>query len=263
MAEKCKQLGSSVLVVLEGLRENRNVTEDVTRASKELIAMSELAETLRGTLKENSAELLADLVENELLAMDKNIEEAAKQIQDMLSKSRAADSGIKLEVNEKILDSCTKLMQAIRLLVKKSRFLQAEIVAQGKGSASVKEFYKRNHRWTDGLISAAKAVGTAAGFLLTAADKVVSSQGKLEALAVAAQEIAASTAQLVVASRVKADRNSQNLQEVTHASKGVSSATGEVVATVKNCNQMMEDSGKNSFYLIIFSSNHFFILSPF
>lgn len=50
----------------------------------------------------------------------------------MLSKSRAADSGIKLEVNEKLLDSCTKLMQAIRILIKKSRLLQAEIVAQGK-----------------------------------------------------------------------------------------------------------------------------------
>lgn len=50
----------------------------------------------------------------------------------MLTKSRAADSGIKLEVNEKILDSCTTLMQAIRLLVKKSRLLQGEIVAQGR-----------------------------------------------------------------------------------------------------------------------------------
>lgn len=50
----------------------------------------------------------------------------------MLSKSRAADSGIKLEVNEKILDTCTKLMQAIRILVQKSRLLQAEIVANGR-----------------------------------------------------------------------------------------------------------------------------------
>ena len=52
----------------------------------------------------------------------------------MLTNSRAADSGIKLEVNGKILDSCTNLMQAIRLLVKKSRLLQAEIVGQGRVS---------------------------------------------------------------------------------------------------------------------------------
>lgn len=55
-------------------------------------------------------------------------------LQEMLTNSRAADSGIKLEVNGKILDSCTGLMHAIRILVKKSRLLQAEIVAQGRVS---------------------------------------------------------------------------------------------------------------------------------
>jgi huntingtin interacting protein 1 len=54
----------------------------------------------------------------------------------MLTKSRKADSGIKLEVNSKLLDSCTNLMEAIRILVKKARLLQAEIVAQGKVSLS-------------------------------------------------------------------------------------------------------------------------------
>lgn len=53
----------------------------------------------------------------------------------MLANSRAADSGIKLEVNEKILDTCTTLMLAIRVLVQKSRLLQAEIVAQGRVSS--------------------------------------------------------------------------------------------------------------------------------
>lgn len=49
----------------------------------------------------------------------------------MLKESKAADSGIKLEVNGKILDSCTTLMKAIRILVQKSKTLQAEIVASG------------------------------------------------------------------------------------------------------------------------------------
>jgi huntingtin interacting protein 1 len=84
----------------------------------------------------------------------------------MLSQSRASDSGIKLEVNEKILASCTTLMQCIRVLVQKAKVLQAEIVALGKGSASAKEFYKRNHQWTEGLISAAKAVATGANLLV-------------------------------------------------------------------------------------------------
>lgn len=112
-----------------------------------------------------------------------------------------------------------------------------------QGTASTKEFYKRNHRWTEGLISAAKAVGSGAKFLLTAADQVVSGQGKFEQLVVGAQEIAASTAQLVVASRVKADRNSINLSAVGEASKAVTTATGVVVATSKSCSQLIEETG--------------------
>lgn len=84
----------------------------------------------------------------------------------MLSKSRTSDSGIKLEVNEKILDACTALMNSIRELVKKSRLVQAEIVALGKGTSSATEFYKRNHQWTEGLISSAKNVAQGANFLV-------------------------------------------------------------------------------------------------
>jgi huntingtin interacting protein 1 len=57
-----------------------------------------------------------DLVESKLVSMDKAIEEAANRIE-VLSKSRVADSGIKLEVNEKILNLCTNVMQGIRVLV--------------------------------------------------------------------------------------------------------------------------------------------------
>jgi len=84
----------------------------------------------------------------------------------MISESRAAHSGIKLEVNEQILDSCTSLMAAIRVLVHKSRKLQAEIVDNQGPNSSAKEFYKRNHQWTEGLISAAKSIGLGAKGLL-------------------------------------------------------------------------------------------------
>ncbi|CAH1968140.1 unnamed protein product [Acanthoscelides obtectus] len=248
MAEACRMLGELVLKVLKGLRENTNTEKYVNGAKEKLEEVASLADSINVSLLGEKAENLADMLESEMLEMDKAIEEAANRIQDMLTNSRAADSGIKLEVNEKILDSCTTLMQAIRVLVKKSRFLQAEIVGQGRGTASAKEFYKRNHQWTDGFISAAKAVAVAAKFLLTAADKVVTSNGKLEQLVVAAQEIAASTAQLVVASRVKADRNSTNLQALTAASKGVTTATGTVVATVKDCGQLIDEAAHRLAY---------------
>ncbi|CAH1154242.1 unnamed protein product [Phaedon cochleariae] len=242
MADSCKILGEIVLKLLVCLKKSENCEMAASEAKYKLEEIASLGDSINASLLGEKAESLADMLESEMLAMDKAIEEAAKRIQDMLTNSRAADSGIKLEVNEKILDSCTTLMQAIRILVQKSRLLQAEIVGQGRGTASAKEFYKRNHQWTDGFISAAKAVAVAAQFLLTAADKVVTSSGKLEQLVVAAQEIAASTAQLVVASRVKADRNSGNLQQLTQASKGVTTATGTVVATVKDCGQLIDEA---------------------
>lgn len=75
-----------------------------------------------------------------------------------------------------------------------------------------------------------------------AADKVVAGNGKFEQLVVASQGIAASTAQLVVASRVKAERHSSNLSALSEASRDVTQATGGVVATAKSCSQLVEDN---------------------
>ncbi|XP_046984239.1 huntingtin-interacting protein 1 [Schistocerca americana] len=245
IAEACKQAGTESLVLLASVKSvapSSSITDNANTVKQKVKDVTDLMERLISQLKGDSAEMIEDLVENELSSMDKAIEEAAARIEEMLNKSRAADSGIKLEVNEKILDSCTNLMKAIRLLVQKSKLLQAEIISQGKGTASTKEFYKRNHQWTEGLISAAKSVAVGARFLVSAADKVVSGNGKFEQLVVASQEIAAGTAQLVVASRVKADRNSTNLAALSQASKGVTQATGGVVATAKSCSQMVVDN---------------------
>lgn len=76
-----------------------------------------------------------------------------------------------------------------------------------------------------------------------AADKVVQGSAKFEQLTVASQEISASTAQLVFASRVKAEPQSVNLRALTEASKDVSNATGGVVAAAKHCAQLVEESG--------------------
>lgn len=247
LAVACRGLGQESLVLLKSLKsEGSSRAEEVRSASaslqKVLEAVASAGLALSTSLAETDARKLGDMVEEELSLMDKAIEEAAQRIQDMLNKSREGDSGIKLEVNSKILDACTGLMQAIRELVKSSKHLQEEIVAKEKGSASKKEFYSRNHRWTEGLISAAKVVGLGANFLVDAADKVVVGGGKFEELVVASQEIAGATAQLVVASKVKAPRGSERLAALSRASKVLSEATGSVVATVKTCAEMVEES---------------------
>ncbi|CAN7938158.1 unnamed protein product, partial [Ixodes hexagonus] len=247
LALSCRNLGQQALVLLKSLRSEGGPRADEVRSAtdalqKALEAVSTSSRALSTSLVDADVRKLGDMVEEELTQMDKAIEEAAKRIQDMLDKSREGDSGIKLEVNSKILDACTGIMQAIRELVKSSKHLQEEIVGKEKGSASKKEFYSRNHRWTEGLISAAKVVGIGANFLVDAADKVVGGRAKFEELVVASQEIAGATAQLVVASKVKAARGSERLTALSKASRGVSEATGNVVATAKACAQMVEDS---------------------
>ncbi|XP_042875088.1 huntington interacting protein related 1-like [Penaeus japonicus] len=126
-------------------------------------------------------------------------------------------------------------MAAVRQLVIRASDLQREIVAAGKGGASPREFYKRNHRWTEGLLSGAKAVAIACQALMSAADQVVCGKGKFEEVIVASREIAASSMQLVMASRVKADKSSQKMADLSTTAKQISTLTGTVVATAENC----------------------------
>ncbi|KAH8307164.1 hypothetical protein KR044_006356, partial [Drosophila immigrans] len=204
--------------------------------------LSELNELVRGLMNnyENSVDL-DKLIQTELKEMDIAIEEAASKIIDLLSKSRETDSKIKLEVNEKILEACTSLMECIKVLILKSRVLQQEIVSSQKGNATENEFYKRNSQWSEGLISASKSVAKGANYLVEAANNAINSEsGQNFELIVAAQEIAACTVQLVMASKVKASLNSPNLSNLTLASRNVTKATGVVVATVKDGNARTE-----------------------
>ena len=64
--------------------------------------------------------------------------------------------------------------------------------------------------------------------------RIVVGEGKFEEMMVASQEIAGSTAQLVIASRVKAKEGSNAFNELRLASRVVSEATGRVVAVAKD-----------------------------
>ena len=49
----------------------------------------------------------------------------------MLKKSQQEHTGVNLEVNARILDSCTDLMKAIQVLIQRSKELQQEIISEG------------------------------------------------------------------------------------------------------------------------------------
>jgi hypothetical protein len=107
-------------------------------------------------------------------------------------------------------------------------------VRDGKGSSSRAQFYKKHNRWTEGLISAAKAVANSTNTLIETADGVISGRASHEQLIVASNDVAASTAQLVAASRVKANLMSQTQDRLEGASRAVTQACRSLVRQVQD-----------------------------
>uniref|UniRef100_A0A1A8HU56 Huntingtin-interacting protein 1-related protein n=1 Tax=Nothobranchius kuhntae TaxID=321403 RepID=A0A1A8HU56_NOTKU len=242
LTENCRSCATQSLDYLKDLK-SKDTLQKADPASVRIIVQKilHLGQELRPKGMDIRQEELGDLVDKEMAATSAAIEEAVRRIDEMMNQARKDTSGVKLEVNERILFSCTDLMKAIRMLIIASTDLQKEIVEGGRGAASIKEFYARNSRWTEGLISAAKAVGWGASELVDSADKVVLHMGKYEELIVCSHEIAASTAQLVAASKVKADRNSTKLTVLQQASRLVNEMAANVVASTKTGQENLDD----------------------
>lgn len=175
--------------------------------------------------------------------LDEEMTRAAAAIEaaaNRLAKLRSKPTTYELQVHESILDAATAITQAIAQLIRAATATQQEIVAAGRGSSTRAAFYKKNNRWTEGLISAAKAVATSTNTLIETADGVLSSRNTPEQLIVASNDVSASTAQLVAASRVKAG-NSRNQEGVETASKAVGAACRALVRQVRGISEATEE----------------------
>ncbi|XP_067163090.1 huntingtin-interacting protein 1-related protein isoform X1 [Apteryx mantelli] len=248
LMETCRDCGQQSLDYLGELTERQSLSRaELAGVRTALQGVLQLARELRPKSLDIKQEELGDMVEKEMASTSAAIEDAVRRIEEMMSQARNESSGVQLEVNERILNSCTDLMKAIRLLVMTSTSLQKEIVESGRGAATTQEFYAKNSRWTEGLISASKAVGWGATQLVEAADRVVLHTGKYEELIVCSHEIAASTAQLVAASKVKADKSSGNLGRLQECSRGVNEMAANVVASTRSGQEQIEEKDTMDF----------------
>lgn len=248
LSTACHDCGKESLAYLAKLKnyqmyENKEEIISTSAVDEKLQKIMSTAKELLPKMTDVLGGDLQDMVEQEMSSTSHAIESAASRIEEMLREARERDTGVNLEVNERILDSCTELMQAIKALIISSKELQREIVNEGRGASSVKEFYMKNSRWTEGLISAAKAVGFGATLLTDSADQAVKGEGKFEEIIVCSHEIAASTAQLVAASRVKASKRSPKLPKLQKCSKDVNAAAGRVVASTNAGRKQIDDTG--------------------
>ncbi|KAK7059202.1 sla2 Src-like adaptor 2 [Paramarasmius palmivorus] len=187
---------------------------------------------------------IGDIVEHEMNNAAAVIEAATQRLTELMNRPRDSSrhSAVDIQVHDAILEAAKAITSAIARLIKAATESQQEIVAEGKGSSTVQQFYKRHNRWTEGLISAARSVGFATSLLIESADGVLSGTHSLEQLIVASNEVAAATAQLVAASRVKAKLMSKTQERLEDAAKAVTNACKALVKQVKTiAAKQMED----------------------
>ncbi|KAI5300636.1 sla2 Src-like adaptor 2 [Ascosphaera atra] len=184
--------------------------------------------------KIDATENLCELVDREMSNTANAIEAAAGRLVRLKGKPRESYSGYELRIHDCILEASLGITNSIGELIKAATDAQNQIVREGKGTQSRTAFYKRNNRWTEGFISAAKAIATSTNVLIETADGVVSVRNSMEQLIVASNDVAASTAQLVAASRVKASYMSNKQSLLEDASRTVSMACRGLVRQVKN-----------------------------
>ncbi len=99
---------------------------------------------------------LSDAVDKEIYDMQATIEEAAASLEKLMLEARANEQRkANIDVDMKILDSCSNLFAAIQEVIKNGRKLQNEITSESidLGTNSRPEFYRKNQKWSEGLVS--------------------------------------------------------------------------------------------------------------
>uniref|UniRef100_A0A668AIY5 Huntingtin interacting protein 1 related b n=1 Tax=Myripristis murdjan TaxID=586833 RepID=A0A668AIY5_9TELE len=233
LTENCRDCATESLNFLKDLKAKATLQRADPAAVRLIVQkILYLGQELRPKGMDVRQEELGDLVDKEMASTSAAIEEAVRRIDYFVNFILTL---YRICLCHRILNSCTDLMKAIRMLVLASTDLQKEIVESGRGAATIKEFYARNS-----LMSSSYN-------LLESADKVVLHTGKYEELIVCSHEIAASTAQLVAASKVKADRNSKKLTVLQQASRHVNEMAANVVASTKTGQEHLEDKDTMDF----------------
>lgn len=228
-------------------------TEKVINGNVDVQEVLQTLQELVGSLKVSHVDLdifsgeLSEIVDQEMQNASKIIDQASSHLAQLLNKQPDPElTELDLEVNKSILSCASAIIAAVKLLINSSIKAQDEIVKNGAEAGGVNrtEYYKKNNKWTEGLISASKSVSSSATGLISIADGLVSAaKGKsTEELIVASNQVAASTAQLVSAARVKSSLMTMDSQEgLENASKKVNGACRDLVHKVGKLVESKED----------------------
>ncbi|KAG2471082.1 TLN2 protein, partial [Polypterus senegalus] len=147
------------------------------------------------------------IAETELLGAAASIEAAAKKLEQLKPRAKPKQADENLDFEEQILEAAKSIAAATSALVKSASAAQRELVAQGK----------------------ARMVAAATSNLCEAANASVQGHASEEKLISSAKQVAASTAQLLVACKVKADQDSEAMRRLQAAGNAVKRASDSLV----------------------------------
>ncbi|XP_074468145.1 talin-2 isoform X2 [Sebastes fasciatus] len=167
------------------------------------------------------------IAETELLGAAASIEAAAKKLEQLKPRAKPkADETLNFE--EQILEAAKSIAAATSALVKSASAAQRELVAQGKVGL-IPANAVDDGQWSQGLISAARMVAAATSNLCEAANASVQGHASEEKLISSAKQVSSSTAQLLVACKVKADQDSEAMRRLQIAGNAVKKASDNLV----------------------------------
>ncbi|KAM9753141.1 talin-2 isoform 2-T3 [Menidia menidia] len=168
------------------------------------------------------------IAETELLGAAASIEAAAKKLEQLRPRAKPKQADETLDFEEQILEAAKSIAAATSALVKSASAAQRELVAQGKVGSNLANAVD-DGQWSQGLISAARMVAAATSNLCEAANASVQGHASEEKLICSAKQVAASTAQLLVACKVKADQDSEAMRRLQGAGNAVKRASDNLV----------------------------------
>lgn len=133
-----------------------------------------------------------------------------------------------MNFDEMILEAAKAIMAASSALIRSANAAQRELIDTGRVQKRPL-MSSDDGQWSEGLISAARLVAAATHSLVEAAQNLVQGVGTEEMLISSAKQVASSTAQLLIACKVKSDPNSESGRRLQAAGNAVIKSTDNLV----------------------------------
>jgi len=234
--------------------DDQNLQKLLLDAGKDVVqSLVKLTEASKGIVPKKiedhlnkSSQDIEDLAEKELRGCSSAIEACVARIQqaraDAKNRMQAKEIAVdEQQITEAILEAAQAIAKSTGVLVIAATTVQQEYRKLVGDVANPTSVYKRDPQWAQGLISAAKTVAGSVQHLVNAANDAAQGSATEEALIVAARAVAAATTQLVTASTVKSDPNSQAAMRLKDAAKQVSNSTESLVNAAREAAKWEED----------------------